>query len=61
MDGPRLRKLVDAIEQFRLEMSEKRLAARPEQELKHVDPGQLPPAYRERIQRYFEKLSEDRP
>lgn len=61
VDGPRLRKLVDAIEQFRLEMSEKRLAARPEQELKHVDPGQLPPAYRERIQRYFEKLSEDRP
>lgn len=61
VDGPRLRKLVDAIEQFRLEMSEKRLAARPEQELKHVDPGQLPPAYRERIQRYFEKLSEERP
>lgn len=58
VDPQKLRKLLDEIEQFRLEMSDRRLARAKEQGLRHIDPSKLPPAYRERIQRYFEKLAE---
>jgi hypothetical protein len=57
IDGPRLRKLMDEIERFRVETSEARLTP-DDPRVRHLDPARLPPAYRDRIQRYFEKLSE---
>lgn len=59
VDPQKLRKLLDEIEQFRLEMSDRNLARSKEPALRHIDPSKLPPAYRERIQRYFQKLAEE--
>ncbi len=56
----RLRKLLDQIEQFRVEMSDKRLAQDRPPDLTHIDLSRVPPAYRDRIERYFRKLSEER-
>lgn len=57
VDAARLQKLIDAIERFRVE-----IAGIPgtEDDLARtrVDPARLPASYRERIQRYFQKLSE---
>lgn len=57
-DPRRLRKLLEEIEQFRVEMSDARLAKEQANALRHVDVSKLPPAYRDRIQRYFQRLSE---
>jgi hypothetical protein len=59
VDAQKLRKLMEQIERFRLEASGRPLAPGDDPRLKHVDPEKLPPAYRERIQRYFEKLAEE--
>ena len=59
VSGPQLKKLLDEIEQFRVEMGDRLTAdnrARPE--LRHLDLSRVPAAYRERIQKYFQKLSE---
>lgn len=58
IDGPRLKKLLEQIEQFRVEMSDRRLAHSERADLRHIDLSRVPPAYRDRIQRYFQKLSE---
>lgn len=58
VDGPRLRKLLEEIERFRVEMNDARLAKGESLDVRHIDASKLPPAYRERIQRYFQKLSE---
>jgi hypothetical protein len=60
VDAPRLRKLLDEIERFRVEMGDRRAAQEDKPELRHLDPSKLPPAYRARIERYFQKLSEQR-
>jgi hypothetical protein len=53
-----LRKLLDELQSFSAEVSD-RLAAKPnEPEATNIDPSKLPPAYRGRIQKYFQKLSE---
>lgn len=57
VDAARLRKLMDAIERFRVELTDARLAA-ADPRLRHVDAARLPPAYRDRIERYFRRLSE---
>jgi hypothetical protein len=53
-----LRKLMEEIEQFRVEAGDARLAKEQEGALRHVDASKLPPAYRDRIQKYFQRLSE---
>jgi hypothetical protein len=58
IDAPRLKKLREQIEQFRVEMSDRRSAASEQPDLRHIDLSRVPPAYRDRIQRYFQKLSE---
>jgi hypothetical protein len=58
IDGPKLKKLVDEIERFRVETTDARLHKPDDPSLRHLDPARLPAAYRDRIQRYFEKLSE---
>lgn len=58
VDASRLKKLLEQIEQFRVEMSDQRLARSQQPDLRHIDLSRVPPAYRDRIQRYFQKLSE---
>lgn len=58
IDAARIRKLMDAIERFRVELTDARLTAGQDPRLRHVDAGRLPAAYRDRIQRYFQRLSE---
>ena len=59
VDPKKLRKLLDQIEQFRVETSQRKLAQGDAPRLKHIDPSKLPPAYRERIQKYYQKLAEE--
>jgi hypothetical protein len=58
VDPRKLRQLLDQIEQFRVETTDRRLAREQGTRIRHLDPGRLPPQYRARIQKYFEKLSE---
>jgi len=57
VDATHLKKLMEEIERFRAELTDASertsLGA-----MEHVDPARLPAAYRERIQKYFKKLSE---
>jgi hypothetical protein len=59
VDPRKLRRLLEEIEQFRVESSQRQLARGDAPHLKHIDPSKLPPAYRERIQRYYQKLAEE--
>jgi hypothetical protein len=58
VDAARIRKLMDAIERFRVELTDARLGAADDPRIRHVDAERLPAAYRDRIQRYFQRLSE---
>lgn len=53
-----LRKLMDALQHFSVETSEQLARKDDEPQLNNIDPARLPPAYRSRIQKYFERLSE---
>jgi len=52
-----LRKLLSELQHFSIESSD-HLAKRDDPEVTNIDPAKLPPAYRGRIQKYFQKLSE---
>jgi hypothetical protein len=53
-----LKKLVADLQRFSLEAAPQ-LASKPDgPELMNIDPARLPPAYRGRIQKYFQRLSE---
>jgi hypothetical protein len=53
-----LKKLMDELQHFSVETSD-RLAKKEDQPvITNIDPSRLPPAYRGRIQKYFQKLSE---
>lgn len=57
-DVANLRKLMDELQKFSVEMKAQ-VAKKDEQvEVTNIDPASLPPAYRGRIQKYFQKLSE---
>ncbi|MCP3963743.1 MAG: hypothetical protein GY719_38395 [bacterium] len=58
VDGPRLRRLIDEIEMFRVEMSDAFGDELEGPDLEHIDVADLPAEYRERIQNYYRKLSE---
>jgi hypothetical protein len=53
-----LKKLMDELEHFSAETSERISDKDKKAELTNIDPSRLPPAYRGRIQKYFQKLSE---
>jgi hypothetical protein len=53
-----LKKLMDELEHFSAETSERVSDKDKKDELTNIDPSRLPPAYRGRIQKYFQKLSE---
>jgi hypothetical protein len=60
-DGPAdvelIKKLAEELRHFSVETSD-RLARKDDPEVTNIDPMRLPPAYRGRIQKYFQKLSE---
>lgn len=58
VDAEALRKLVDRLEAYRLEMADHQRATPDDPKLLHVDPSKVPTEFRERVRRYFEKLSD---
>ncbi len=53
-----LKKLLDELQHFSVETSDRLARKDDKPDLTNIDPTRLPPAYRGRIQKYFEKLSE---
>lgn len=56
-DFEALRKLMDRLESYRLELADKQKLAPDDPRLLHADPKEAPAEFRERVRRYFEKLS----
>jgi hypothetical protein len=53
-----LKKLMDELQRFSVEMKSQEAKKEEKVEVTNIDPARLPPAYRGRIQKYFQKLSE---
>jgi hypothetical protein len=53
-----LRKLIGELQHFSVETADQMERKQDKPEVTNIDPTRLPPAYRGRIQKYFEKLSE---
>ncbi len=53
-----LKKLMDELQHFSVETSDRLAKTTEKPEITNIDPTKLPPAYRGRIQKYFQKLSE---
>jgi hypothetical protein len=58
LDVGDLKKLMDELQHFSVETSEQLAKKEDQPEVTNIDPTRLPPAYRGRIQKYFQKLSE---
>ena len=58
MDPPNLKKLMDELRHFSVETADQLATKEDKPEVTNIDPSHLPPAYRGRIQKYFQKLSE---
>jgi hypothetical protein len=58
MDVDDLKKLMDQLQHFSVETSEHLAKKEDKPDITNIDPTRLPPAYRGRIQKYFQKLSE---
>jgi hypothetical protein len=58
LDVGNLKKLMDELQHFSIETSDQLARKEDKPEVTHIDPARLPPAYRGRIQKYFQKLSE---
>ena len=59
LDVEQLKKLAQQLEHFSVETSEQLARKADQPQVNNIDPARLPPAYRGRIQKYFQKLSED--
>ena len=57
-DPTALKKLLDEIEQVRIEANDANHPKPPEINSTQIDPSKFPPAYRERLKVYFEQLSQ---
>jgi hypothetical protein len=53
-----LKKLMDELRHFSVETSDRLAKKEDKPDVTNIDPTRLPPAYRGRIQKYFQKLSE---
>jgi hypothetical protein len=53
-----LRKLIAELQHFSVETSDQMAKREDKPEVTNIDPTRLPPAYRGRIQKYFQRLSE---
>ena len=58
IDVEDLRKLINELRHFSVETADQMERNQVKPEVTNIDPTRLPPAYRGRIQKYFEKLSE---
>lgn len=59
MEVADLKKLMETLQRFSVETAEKRMSKENPADLANIDPSRLPPTYRGRIQKYFQKLSEN--
>ena len=59
LDVGDLKKLMDELQHFSVETSDRLARKDDKPDITNIDPTRLPPAYRGRIQKYFQKLSED--
>ena len=57
-DLTELKKLLDELQHFSAESADQLASRQDKPDLTNIDPSRLPPAYRGRIQKYFQKLSE---
>jgi hypothetical protein len=53
-----LKKLITELQHFSVETADKLARKEDKPEVTNIDPARLPPAYRGRIQKYFQRLSE---
>jgi hypothetical protein len=58
LDAESLKKLIDQLQHFSVETSDHLAKKEDKPDVTNIDPTRLPPAYRGRIQKYFQKLSE---
>jgi hypothetical protein len=58
LDVGDLKKLMDELQRFSAEASGELAKKQDQPEVANIDPARLPPAYRGRIQKYFQRLSE---
>jgi hypothetical protein len=58
LDVGDLKKLIEQLQHFSVETSDQLAKKEDRPEVSNIDPARLPPAYRGRIQKYFQKLSE---
>ncbi|PWU20381.1 MAG: hypothetical protein C5B50_04125 [Verrucomicrobia bacterium] len=58
LEAANLKKLMSALQSLSLETAQQLAKKEDKPEVTNIDPTHLPPAYRGRIQKYFEKLSE---
>lgn len=58
VDAVRLKRLLEQIEHLRIQIADAGLEKPKDPAMTHIDPSRLPATYRERIQRYYQKLSE---
>jgi hypothetical protein len=58
LDVDDLKKLMDQLQHFSVETSDRLAKKEDKPDITNIDPTRLPPAYRGRIQKYFQKLSE---
>jgi hypothetical protein len=58
VDPKVIQRLIEQLENLSVELVEVPSEEPGEPEIRHIDPEKLPQAYRERIRKYFEKLSE---
>ena len=53
-----LKKLINELQHFSVETADQMERREAKPEVTNIDPTRLPPAYRGRIQKYFQRLSE---
>jgi hypothetical protein len=58
IDLENLKKLMEDLQNFSLEISALEAKKEDKPDVTNIDPARLPPAYRGRIEKYFQKLSE---
>lgn len=58
LDVDEVKKLMEELRQFSAESADQLAKKADQPDVTNIDPSRLPPAYRGRIQKYFEKLSE---
>src|SRR5262249_53106461 len=58
LDADDLKKLMDQLQHFSVETTDHLAKKEDKPDITNIDPTRLPPAYRGRIQKYFQKLSE---